>query len=304
MAMPFDLQLNGYRGVDFNADALGADDLRKACVALRADGGRRMLATIITAPLATMQARIARLAELRAADPVVADVMAGIHVEGPFISPLPGFVGAHPAAHVLPATPAAAAALVASGDGLVRLMTLAPEHDAGFATTRWLAGQGLVVSAGHCDPSPEILERAIDAGLSAFTHLGNGCPLMLHRHDNILQRVLAADRLRWVMLIPDAVHLPSPVVRTIIRAVGIERIIAVTDATAAAGMGAGRFSLAGQDVIVDADGAAWAADRSHLVGSTASMARIRQVLAEQVGLSPADVRQVTEVNPALAIPPA
>jgi len=304
MVMPFDLQLNGYRGVDFNADALTADDLHKACVALRADGGGRMLATIITAPLATMQARIARLAELRAADPVVADVMAGIHVEGPFISPLPGFVGAHPAAHVLPATPAAAETLVTAGDGLVRLLTLAPEHDAGFATTRWLAGQGIVVSAGHCDPSPEILERAIAAGLSAFTHLGNGCPLMLHRHDNILQRVLAADRLRWVMLIPDTVHLPSPVVRTIIRAVGIERIIAVTDATAAAGMGAGRFSLAGQDVIVDADGAAWAADRSHLVGSTASMARIRQVLAEQVGLSPADVRQVTEVNPALAIPPA
>ena len=304
LMVPFDLQLNGYKGVDFNADRLEADDLRRACEAWRADGGGRMLATVITAPFDRMLARIERLAVLRAADPVVADVMAGIHVEGPFICPRPGFVGAHPAAHVLPATPAAAGELVAAGRGLVRLLTLAPEHDAAHATTRWLAEQGIVVSAGHCDPAADVLDRAIDAGLSAFTHLGNGCPLMLHRHDNIIQRVLAADRLPWVMVIPDGVHLPPPVVRTIVRAVGVERVIAVTDATAAGGMGAGRFSLAGQEVVVDAEGAAWAADRSHLVGSTASMARIHRVLAEEVGLSPAEVRQLTQVNPARAIPAA
>jgi N-acetylglucosamine-6-phosphate deacetylase len=302
--VPFDLQLNGYKGVDFNADRLEADDLRRACAAWRADGGGRMLATVITAPLDRMVARIERLAELRAADPFVADVMAGMHVEGPFISPRPGFVGAHPAAHVLPATPAVAAELVAAGRGLVRLLTLAPEHDADEATTRWLADRGIVVSAGHCDPPADVLDRAIDAGLSAFTHLGNGCPLMLHRHDNVIQRALAADRLRWVMVIPDGVHLPPPLVRTIVRAVGVERVIAVTDATAAGGMGAGRFSLAGQEVVVDAEGAAWAADRSHLVGSTASMARVRRVLELEVGLAPADVRQVTEVNPARAIPSA
>ena len=298
---PFDLQLNGYKGVDFNADDLSAASLRQACEAVRADGGGRMLATVITDRLDRMTARIGRLAELRGADPLVADVMAGIHVEGPFISPLPGFVGAHPAAHVLPASVVAAELLVAAGRGLVRLVTVAPERDAGFATTRWLAERGILVSAGHCDPPADVLERAIDAGLAAFTHLGNGCPLSLHRHDNVIQRVLAADRLRWVMLIPDAVHLPSPLVRTIIRAVGIDRVIAVTDATAAGGMGAGRFQLASHEVLVDADGAAWAADRSHLVGSTASMGRICQVLREQVGLSADDVARVTAINPAAAV---
>jgi N-acetylglucosamine-6-phosphate deacetylase len=103
------------------------------------------------------------------------------------------------------------------------------------------------------------------------------------------------------MLIPDAVHLPPSMVRTIIRAVGIDRVIAVTDATAAAGMGAGRFTLAGQEVVVDADGAAWAADRSHLVGSTASMARVRQVLRNAVGLSEAEVTTVVATNPASAL---
>jgi N-acetylglucosamine-6-phosphate deacetylase len=103
------------------------------------------------------------------------------------------------------------------------------------------------------------------------------------------------------MLIPDAVHLPSSMVRTIIRAVGIERVIAVTDATAAGGMGAGRFLLAGQDVVVDADGAAWAADRSHLVGSTASMSRIGSVLRYEVGLTDDEVTTVTQINPVRAL---
>lgn len=298
---PFDLQLNGYKGIDFNADDLSVGDLRAACEAVRRDGGGRMLATIITDSLDRMTARISRLAELHVADPLIADVMAGIHVEGPFINPQPGFVGAHPAEHVLPASPTAARQLVAAGRGLVRLVTLAPERDADLATIRWLAEQGILVSAGHCDPSADLLARAIDAGLAAFTHFGNGCPLSLHRHDNIIQRVLAADRLRWVMLIPDAVHLPSSMVRTIIRTVGIDRVIAVTDATAAGGMGAGRFFLAGHDVIVDSEGAAWAPDRSHLVGSTASMGRICAVLRGEVGLSDDDVTLVTQINPARAL---
>jgi len=269
---PLDLQLNGYKGIDFNADGLSALALRQACAAVRAEGGGRMLATVITDRLDRMTARIGRLTELRAADELV-----------------------------LPATVTAAQRLVAAGRGLVRLVTLAPEHDAGYATTRWLADQGILVSAGHCDPPVDVLDRAIDAGLAAFTHLGNGCPLTLHRHDNVIQRVLAADRLRWVMLIPDAVHLPPAMVRTVIRAVGITRVIAVTDATAAGGMGVGRFSLAGQEVLVDAGGAAWAADRSHLVGSTASMARIRQVLRDLVGLTAEEIRQTTEINPARAL---
>ena len=298
---PFDLQLNGYKGVDFNGDDLTGESLRQACAAVRADGGGQMLATVITDRLEQMTARIRRLVELRTSDPLVREVLVGIHVEGPFISPLPGFVGAHPAEHVLPATVEAAEQLVAAGEGLVRVVTLAPEQDADCRTIRWLTDQGIVVSAGHCNPAPDVLDRAVDHGLTAFTHLGNGCPLTLHRHDNIIQRVLAADRLRWVMVIADGVHLPPLLVRTIIRAVGIDRMIAVSDATAAGGMGAGRFTLASRPVVVDANGAAWAPDRSHLVGSTASMGRIREVLATHVGLDADEIIQVTARNPARAL---
>lgn len=296
-----DLQLNGYKGVDFNADEVPTEDIRRACQAFRADGGGRMLATVITDSLPRMASRIARLAAAHRDDAVIRDVMAGIHVEGPFISPEPGYVGAHPVRHVQPGTVAAAEPLVEAGAGLVKLVTLAPERDAGLATTRWLAERGILVSAGHCDPPAGVLEAAIEAGLRAFTHLGNGCPLLMHRHDNVISRVLDSDRLRWVMVIPDGVHLPPPMLRMIVKIVGVERLIAVTDTTAAGGMGPGKYVLGSLEVVVDKKGAAWSADRSHLVGSTASPARVRQVLLEQVGLAAADVDRVMVTNPALAI---
>jgi N-acetylglucosamine-6-phosphate deacetylase len=298
---PLDLQLNGYKGVDFNADDLPLEDLRRACAALRADSAGRMLATVITDRLDLMARRIARLAEWHAADPDIREVLVGIHVEGPFINPLPGYVGAHPPAHVLPATVAAARQLVEAGQGLVRLLTLAPEHDDGLATTAWLAKQGVTVSAGHCDPSYDQLARAVAAGLCCFTHFGNGCPLMMHRHDNIIQRVLATDGLPWVMVIPDGIHLPPLVLRNFIRHIGVDRTIAVTDATAAGGMGPGRYILAGQEVVVGEDGAAWAADRSHFVGATATMPQIRRILQERAGLSASDIERLTVTNPARAI---
>ncbi|MFM7292770.1 MAG: N-acetylglucosamine-6-phosphate deacetylase [Planctomycetia bacterium] len=296
-----DLQLNGYKGVDFNADDLSLDAMRRACAAVRADGGGRMLATIITDRLDAMAARIARLAAMHAADAEIRAVMAGIHVEGPFINASAGFVGAHPAAHVMPASPAAARRLLDAGGGLVRLLTLAPECDEGLVTTRFLAKEGVCVSAGHCDASREQLARAVDAGLAAFTHLGNGCPLSLHRHDNIIARVLALDGLRFVMVITDGVHVPPWVLASWIKQIGIERTVAVTDGTAAAGMTPGRYTLGGREVIVAADGAAWSPDRSHLVGSTATPADIRRILGDRLSLSEADIDRLTLLNPARMI---
>jgi N-acetylglucosamine-6-phosphate deacetylase len=86
-----------------------------------------------------------------------------------------------------------------------------------------------------------------------------------------------------------------------IRRIGIERTVAVTDGTAAAGMPPGRYTLGGQEVVVAADGAAWSPDRSHLVGSTATPADIRLTLCDAVGLSLPDIERLTTVNAALMI---
>lgn len=300
-AAPLDLQLNGFAGVDFGADDLTVEQVRAACVAIAARGGGQALATVITDAIPTLVRRIERLATILDHDDLVRRTLVGIHVEGPFIRGDKGYVGAHPPAHARPATVEEAQRLVTAGRGHVRMVTLAPERDHDCRTIAWLADRGILVAAGHCDPSAEQLRQACAAGLRCFTHLGNGCPHVLPRHDNVIHRAIGCDTLRWITMIPDGVHVPPPALRTWLRAIGVERAIAVTDTTAAGGMGPGSFRLGSQTVTVDTDGAAWSADRTHLVGSTAGMDDVRRVLAGLSGFTAEDVVRLTATNPRAAL---
>jgi len=96
----FDIQVNGYAGVDFNSDDLSLEGLRLACNEMSAVGVTGCLPTIITAEIEQMTARLQRLAELRKQLPQYHGLLVGWHVEDPFISPEPGYEGAHPASAV------------------------------------------------------------------------------------------------------------------------------------------------------------------------------------------------------------
>lgn len=301
MQPPLDLQLNGFGGIDFGADDLTADRVRAACAAAAARGGGQALATVITDSLPALVARIGRLAAILDEDEIVHRTIVGIHVEGPFIRGDTGYVGAHPPEHTRDASVEEARRLVEAGRGHVRMVTLAPERDRGHATVAWLAAQGILVAAGHCDPSAAELRAACAAGLRCFTHLGNGCPHLLPRHDNVIHRAIACDALRWITVIPDGIHVPPPALGNWLRAIGSERAIAVTDATAAGGMGPGTFRLGSQTVTVGDDGAAWSADRTHLCGSTAGMADVRRVLGDLPRWTAADTERLTAVNPRAAL---
>ncbi len=297
----FDLQVNGYAGVDFNADDLTAADAVRACRRLADDGVAGILATVITDRLEVMRRRIERIVAAREADATVRGMIRGVHVEGPFLNEQPGYAGTHPRDAIQPANVAAAQMLVEAGQGLVKLVTLAPERDERCIVTRWLSDRGVRVAAGHCDASLDQLAAAIDNGLSLFTHLGNGCPLLLPRHDNVIQRVLGlCDRL-WITFIADGVHVPLVALRNYIRCVGISRTIIVTDAIAAAGLGPGEFMLAGQRVVVDEQLATWSADRSHLMGSAVTMPRALENLRTGLDLSPVDAQRVVDHNPRAAL---
>ncbi len=299
--MFFDLQVNGYAGVDFNADGVPVERIAAACEQLAADGVEGILTTIITAPLGAMVSRVAQLIRARESSPICRRMIAGIHLEGPFISGQPGYVGAHPASAVQPATIPAMERLLDAGAGHVRLVTLAPEHDEGCRVTRRLADGGVCVAAGHCNPSRDELAAAIDAGLSLFTHLGNGCPLQLPRHDNVIQRALSlADRLT-ICFIADGVHVPFFALRNYLQVAGLDRAVVVSDAIAAAGLGPGEFTLGTMTVVVDEQLATWSPDRSHLMGSALTMPMACRNLIERVGLSSDDARQVTYDNPRRAL---
>ena len=292
-----DLQVNGYGGVDFNDDGVTVQQIAAACRHMLRDGVDAALATIITDDLPAMQRRLARLVAAREADADVARVLVGWHVEGPFISPVAGYVGAHPAEAVRPATIDAASRLLDAGAGLVRLVTLAPEQDAGGAVTRHLTDAGAAVAAGHSNASLDELRTAIDNGLSLYTHLGNGCPAVMPRHDNIVQRVLSlADRL-WIMFIADGVHVPWFALGNYLRAAGLDRSIVVSDAIAAAGLGPGEYSLRGERVTVDEQLATWSSDRSHLRGAATSLRQARDNLVQHLGLSAREAQQLCSDNP-------
>ena len=261
-----DLQVNGYAGVDFNSDSLTLDAMQMACRRLRDDGVAGLLATIITDSVDLMAARLAKIVRLRQEDPAIAELVWGFHVEGPFLNNAPGYSGAHPAEHIRPAELDVMKRLLEAGEGLVRLVTLAPERDEQACVTRFLASQGIRVAAGHCDPSLNELRAAIDVGLSMFTHLGNGCPGQLARHDNVIMRALALGDRLTLCFIGDGVHVPYMALASYLRVAGMERTVVVTDAMAAAGCGPGRHRIGVNEVEIGEDLIAWSPDRSHLMG--------------------------------------
>ena len=292
-----DLQVNGYADVDFNADELEADAVAGVCARLRDDGVAGILATVITADVDAMCRRLANVCRVRDTAREIADMVWGIHIEGPFLNEEPGYIGAHPAKSARPADVDTMKRLLDAAGGLTRIVTLAPERDDKQRVTQFLAAQGVRVSAGHCNPTLDELRASIDAGLSLFTHLGNGCPMMLPRNDNIVQRVLSLSNRLLIGFIADGVHVPFVALGNYLKCCGCERAFIVTDAIRGAGLGPGEYSIGERRVVVDENLATWAADRSHLVGSAGTMQRSAENLRTKLRLDQGQIRQLMMDNP-------
>jgi N-acetylglucosamine-6-phosphate deacetylase len=277
-----DLQINGLAGVDFNSSDLETEEWQKACRELYRDGTGRFLPTLITDSFEALQRKLARLGQLLEANPEPGQAIAvGIHLEGPFLSPQPGYVGAHPSHHARDADLELMKRWFDSSQQRIRMVTLAPERDPKGSCTRWLADQGVLVAAGHTDATLDQLRRAIDHGLSIFTHLGNACPMDMHRHDNIIHRALSLrSSLRYTM-IGDGYHLPSWLLADWIQILGIERVALVSDAISAAGLPAGLHRLGERFVSVASDGVPRSQDGSHFVGSGMTLGLMNQELSKR-----------------------
>lgn len=292
-----DLQINGAFGVDFNADGLQVDDFASVDQRLRAGGTTAYLATIITDHLPAMTRRIRAIADWLEATPARDRACIGIHAEGPFISQMPGYVGAHPPAAVRPADVESAGVLLDASRGHLRVLTLAPERDDEANTTRWLTERGIVVAAGHTDASRDQILAAVDAGLGLLTHFGNACPAAVPRHDNVLWRMVSAARGVCLSVIPDGHHVPTWWLGLLIDLWGIEKVIAVSDAISAAGLGPGEFKLGGRVARVDDRGATWDASGGHLVGAATLLPEAMSARVTAGDLSADEARMLSDENP-------
>jgi len=293
----YDIQVNGYAGIDFNQNNLTIENLRHASLQLEKDGVEGIFATIITTDLSDMIYRIKQLAYLREQDSVISKIIKGIHIEGPFINRTVGYRGAHPENYIRKPDVEIMKKLVDAGDGLVRIVTLAPEMDDINEVTKYLSSQNIIVSAGHCNPQLDQLKSAIDSGLSMFTHLGNGCPQELPRHENIIQRVLSLKDDLWICFIADGIHIPFYVLKNYIKIAGSERVIVTSDAMAAAGAKAGRYTISNIELEVGEDRVVREPGKDNFAGSAIDMKTSYTNLIEKVGLTIEESRQLTYSNP-------
>jgi len=292
-----DIQVNGYACVDFNQNKITCENMEFACNKLVEDDVDGIFATIITTDLKDMVIRIKQLIQLRNQSSLIRGIIKGIHIEGPFINASPGYHGAHPIDAILKPDVEIMKELLNAGDGLVRIVTLAPEKDDQNKVTRFLASQNITVSAGHCNPSMGELESAIDAGLNMFTHLGNGCPQDLPRHDNIIQRVLSFKDNLQLCFIADGIHIPFYALKNYISIAGIENIIITTDSMAAAGAKEGRYTLSNIKLEVGKDRVVREQGKNNFAGSAIDMKSSYSNLIKHLGLSVEDAKQMTYFNP-------
>ncbi|MDE3165475.1 MAG: N-acetylglucosamine-6-phosphate deacetylase [Acidobacteriota bacterium] len=293
-----DAQVNGFAGVDYNDPAAGHEAIARSLAAQFARGTTRLLPTVITAEKGAMAACLRNLAAARAGVPG-GDAIEGFHVEGPHISPEDGARGAHPLAAVRPPDFDEFRRWQDACGGLVRMVTLSPEWPGAPEYIERVTAEGVVAAIGHTAADAEQIGRAVRAGATLSTHLGNGAHQMLRRHPNYLWEQLAEDRLMAGFIV-DGIHVGRAFLKTALRAKGIERSFLVTDAATPAGAAPGRYLLGEQPVELTAEGRVVLAGTDRLAGSALDMAAGIANLMRLAGLTLADAVRMATVNPAAA----
>ncbi len=294
-----DLQVNGFAGVDFGDPVLTSERVLQAVAAIEKTGVTRFLPTLITSSFETWSTCARTLVRTRHS------AIAGVHMEGPYISPEDGPRGAHPRAFVRDADVDDFRRRQDAAEGRIRLLTVAPEAPGVLPVIEHAVGSGVRVAIGHTGATPVRIGDAVSAGATLSTHLGNGCAQMLPRHPNVIWEQLAEDRL-LASFIVDGHHLPPATVKSMVRVKTPGRSILVTDAIAAAGMPPGRYTLGGQEVELSATGRVAAPGAPNLAGSALRLDAAIGHAVRFTGLALEEVVPMASTRPAeyLGIPTA
>lgn len=219
--------------------------------------------------------------------------MLGVHFEGPYLNARR--CGAQPLAHLRPPDMGEIRELFASANGLMVIFSLAPELPGALKAIEWLAGEGVVVSAAHSDATWEEMKTAVDAGLTHATHTFNGMRAIHHREPGLVGEILMDKRV-WAEVIADGQHVHPDMVRLLWQAKGHGQVGVVTDLTHLAGLAAGTYVFAGQEVTLTGEQATLV-ESGGLAGSVTPMCRVFHNLLSW-GFDPVDAVAMTSLNPA------
>jgi N-acetylglucosamine-6-phosphate deacetylase len=284
-----DLQVNGHAGVSFCSPDLRLEQVLEAARLLAGEGTAAFLPTVVTTPLDTMKHCLKVLGQA-CGRPDLSKHLLGIHLEGPFLSPEPGARGAHPAEHMKPPSLDLFKELQEAAEGHIRILTLAPEIPGALGLIEAIAAD-VVCSLGHSNAGYECLRNAVAAGLRMGTHIGNGMPSMVPRHDNTVIAQFALDEI-ISSLITDGFHLPPGFIRACLAAKGVERCCIISDQTHLAGMPPGEYSLGVTPVVLEPSGFLHMRDEPYLAGSSRTMAACMEYLASLGFASDSDLVQL------------
>ena len=294
----FDIQINGGLGVEFSSPDLTVESVRKVCDKVLKEGVFRFFPTITTNAPDVLRHAVDVIVETIHNYPQYKDQIAGIHLEGPFISRSDGSRGAHPLVHCREYDEDLLEDLVNRGQGMIRVLTLSPEYNGAEEFIAKAVSRGLLVSLGHTNSTPVQIAGAVAAGAKLSTHLGNGTSHLLDKAGNYCFAQLTDDRLR-ASIICDGFHLTPMMLRIFARTKGFDNLILISDQASVSGLGPGKYSTQLCNLeITEKNKVVLSGDRHLLAGAWHSLTR---GIANMTAISEKPLNQVYDLavkNPA------
>ncbi|WP_438348597.1 N-acetylglucosamine-6-phosphate deacetylase [Paenibacillus sp. FA6] len=290
-----DVHVHGGAGHDF------MDSTRETLDAITqfhsSQGTTTMLATTMTAPKDDIDNVLREVDAYRSNNMPYAQ-LAGVHLEGPFISPQ--WPGAQNPQHIVLPNISWLDEWEKQYPGLIRQVTLAPEREGALEVISWLRDNGITAALGHTDATYEQVLAAVDAGLKQAVHAFNAMTPLHHRKPGVAGAVMEDSRIA-AEIIADGIHVHPAVISILARLKTSANLLLITDAMSAAGLGDGEYTLGDQPVNVSAGIATLKNNKGALAGSTLTMIRGFQFLISKVGLSLQEASRAASLNPAISL---
>ena len=293
-----DIQINGYMGIDFADQDLSIEGIREAVRALWKEGVTSFLPTLITADRESLKTSFSILSQALD-DEEIGISVPGFHLEGPYISPVKGFRGAHLEKYIREPDWNEFSELQKAANNGIKLITVAPEVEGAIPFIQQCSQNGVIVSLGHHNGNAKQIKEATDAGASMSTHLGNGCANMINRHNNPLWPQLADDRLS-ASLIVDGFHLNKEEVQSFYKIKGNKNTILVSDALDLAGLEPGEYTRWERTVLLTPDVVKFPAENV-LAGAASPISSCVGNMMKFTGCSLSEAIQMASTNPARLI---
>ncbi len=264
----FDIQVNGINGADFNTFPVSFNDIHSTVRSLYSNGITTFFPTLVSAPTHDLSESLRQISGFCESHPEEGRAIAGIHLEGPFISGDDGPRGAHNKEYITLPDVSLLKEWQQCSKGMVKLITLAPELPGAVKFIAKCNENGIIVSLGHTSANTDQIRKAVMAGAKLSTHLGNGAHLLMARHPNYLWDQLSEESL-WASVIADGFHLSDNFMKVVFKVKGNHSIL-ISDSTKYTGMKPGKYqSLIGGSVVLNSEGRLYMAENPELLAGSA-----------------------------------